>query len=100
MQAHPHVTCICFLGGDADHQYLANLIQNIKSIYKSVKIAIYSGFQEYDHTLGQVVDYYKMGPYRPECGPLNIKTTNQYMLKKHPAGYWENITYKFQKERD
>ena len=49
-------------------------------------------------------DYIKLGPYIPECGPLNQKTTNQRMylntgLSSSINGLigWKDITYKFWK---
>ena len=45
-------------------------------------------------------DYVKIGPYREEDGPINVKTTNQKMVKIHhdlERWYMEDITYKFWK---
>lgn len=94
-------TCICFMGGDNDHIHLAALCCNIKRKYPNIKLAMYSGFQEIDELLALYLDYYKVGPYIPERGPLNNPNTNQRMYKKvtkedHCTWQFEDITYKFQ----
>ena len=55
---------------------------------RSSKISIY----------GTILDYYKIGPYIPEKGPLNKNTTNQVMYKK-VDGEWKDITYRFQEKK-
>jgi anaerobic ribonucleoside-triphosphate reductase activating protein len=92
-----HCTCICFLGGDNDHTYLADLIDKIKAKH-NIKIAVYSGLSTLDNALLQRVDYYKVGPFIKEKGPLNNKNTNQRFYKISD-GKLMDITYKFQKER-
>jgi hypothetical protein len=32
--------------------------------------------------LWNTLDYYKIGPYVPQFGPLNSTTTNQHMYKR------------------
>lgn len=95
---NPHVSCICFLGGDNDHLALYHLCKMIKSYYPSLKLALYSGLDTMDPLLKEVLDYYKFGPYIPEYGPLNKTTTNQHFMKK-TGSHWEDITYKFQIEK-
>lgn len=34
---HKNFTCICFMGGDADHQYLYTLITKLKTRYPFLK---------------------------------------------------------------
>lgn len=86
------------MGGDSDHQYIHNLIEKLRPWYPQLKYALYSGLPTFDIDLKDSLDYYKFGPYRPECGPLNKKTTNQKFCKKD-NGIWRDITYIFQKER-
>lgn len=74
---NPHISCICFMGGDNDHTALYHLCKEIKSYYPSLKLAFYSGLTEADPVLKEVLDYYKIGPYIPKYGPLNLTTTNQ-----------------------
>lgn len=99
LKAHPHITCICFMGGDADHLYLYTLIQALKPLYPTLKFAMYSGFEEADEILQKVLDYYKVGPYIPHCGPLNCPTTNQHFWIKNADGIWEDHTSYFQQKK-
>ena len=43
---------------------------------------MYSGRQEMNKYLATLVDYYKVGPYIAEAGPMDKKTTNQRFYKK------------------
>lgn len=96
---HKNFTCICFMGGDADHQYLHDLITKLKARYPFLRWAMYSGIQTFDSQLGAVLDYYKCGPFIPSKGPLNQKTTNQIYWVKQSDGSWQDQTYLFQKEK-
>ena len=75
-----HITCICFMGGINDYSSLAKLMQAAKDL--GLKVAIYSGHNSFNSEIEPLVDYYKIGPFIPECGPLNKKTTNQKFYKK------------------
>ena len=77
---YPHITCVCFMGGINDYETLYHLMAHIK--YKGYKTALYSGHTEMQQDIMNVVDYYKVGPYIPECGPLNSPSTNQCFWKK------------------
>ena len=96
---HPHISCICFLGGDRDHNYLGTLIRSLKDLFSDKKFAMYSGFSDFDENLGKLLDYYKIGPFIPERGPLNSRNTNQVFLRKE-NGIWSDITYRFQREKE
>lgn len=99
LSKHPHISCICFMGGDRDHQYLASLIKDLKIVYPQMKFAMYSGIQDPDPQLEEILDYYKCGPFIPERGPLNKKTTNQiFWVKENKV--WKDETYLFQKVKD
>lgn len=74
------ISCVCFMGGINDYPTLANLMRHIK--YKGLKVALYSGHPEMCPEIADIADYYKIGPYIPEFGPLNHKTTNQKFFKK------------------
>ena len=96
MWKNQHITCVCFMGGINDYETLAELMKEVKEW--GLKVAIYSGHDYIEPTIEPYVDYYKVGPYKPKCGPLNQKTTNQKFFKKE-NNEWVDITYKFQKER-
>lgn len=93
-----HCSCICFMGGDNDHEALIILINSIRSIFPHLKFAMYSG-RLWDDRLAEVLDYYKVGPYLPNQGPLNQSTTNQHFFKKQ-NNCWSDITYRFQTKKE
>lgn len=76
------ISCIAFMGGDANVPYLQTLIYWVRTRYPELKIAWYSGREgplkrsELRH-----LDYIKMGPYIKERGPLNDKNTNQRLYR-------------------
>ena len=43
------ITCVCFMGGDQDDQYLAHLCDYIKTTDPMIKLAIYSGYRYSEH---------------------------------------------------
>lgn len=96
IKAHSDITCVLFMGGDANHLdifYLTNFIHNAFDL----KVAIYSGDDNLDSLLLGCLDYYKYGSYQEDKGPLNKKTTNQKLLKIRDNAV-DDITYKLQKE--
>lgn len=96
------ITCIAFMGGDSDIEYMQTLFCLVKSKYPKLKIAWYSGV---DRVLTKVdtkyIDYIKVGPYIKDRGPLNNPNTNQRMYKIHRTNGGStllmNITSKFWK---
>ena len=95
---HKHISCICFMGGDRYADQIVELAEQIKIHYPALKIAMYSGIQNRLPQLEKVLDYYKVGPFIPECGPMNVLTTNQHFWEKTQNG-WIDTTYKFQKRK-
>ena len=103
------ITCVCFMGGDADPEYVLKLAKFIKEKFP-IKTCWYSG-QDYEkiqhYRPYKSLDYLKVGPYKEECGGLDNPNTNQHLLKIEYAGttcngYQENwkfydITSKFWK---
>lgn len=98
VEKHPHITCICFMGGDANHEDIVKLCQSYHEYDPSMKFAMYSGDDSLDLDLVSVLDYYKIGHYNEERGPLNNPQTNQILYKKYDNKLID-ITYKFQKEK-
>ena len=49
-------------------------------------------------SLAEVLDYYKVGPYIPEFGPMDKISTNQHLYKKQ-NNQWIDITYRFQEKK-
>lgn len=94
IEQNKNITCVCFMGGDANHD---DIIELCKIIHDKTdkKTAMYSGDDELDPRLIEVLDYYKIGSYQKDKGPLSSPTTNQilyYIFNKE----LKDITYKFQ----
>lgn len=98
IEAHPHITCICFMGGDRWYDSIAVLILELRIHYPKLKWAMYSGRPTMHPFLSTILNYYKIGPYIEEYGPLNKNTTNQKFYQKI-ADEWVNITYRFQEKK-
>ena len=92
------ITCVCFMGGDAEPYDVANLAMHVKNKYKDMKTAWYSGKNELPEAFhAETFDYIKTGRYDARFGPLNSITTNQRMVKRLADGRVKDITSRFQK---
>lgn len=95
------ITCICFMGEGKNVDELKELVTYIREKYlDKYKLAVYSGrkavddwyfetfwvdfSKDHDQILVTYFDYIKVGPYKPEFGPLNKETTNQRMYVHNP----------------
>lgn len=102
------ISCIAFMGGDANVPYLHTLIYWTRTRYPKLKIAWYSGrdslLWQFKESEVANLDYIKIGSYIKERGPLNSRTTNQrlYKISHSPNGgsIVEDITKRFWKETD
>ena len=93
------ITCVCFMGGDAEPYDVANLAMHIKNRYKDMKTAWYSGKNELpDAFHAETFDYIKTGRYEAALGALDSRTTNQRMIKRLADGRVKDITSRFQKQ--
>lgn len=91
------ITCICFMGGDAESEWIATLAFKIKREFPELKIAWYSGRQYIpDNFPIRNFNYIKIGPYIPKLGGLDSPTTNQIMYQVIDNQLID-ITYKFWK---
>lgn len=90
------ITCICFMGGDADPSALVSLSHYVHRKYKSVKVGWYSGRQKAGspHTV-RAFDYIKFGPYVEALGGLKSKSTNQRLYMRKTDGQMADITPRF-----
>lgn len=88
------VTCVLFLGGDDIKQIeeLKECLQICKEA--GFKTGLYSGFNDIKEELLPLLDYYKIGSYKKECGGLKSPKTNQRLYKIN-NNKLEDITYKF-----
>lgn len=92
------VTCICFMGGDAEPEYINYLANYIRNNFKDLKIGWYSGKDTISNKINiQNFDYIKIGPYIESCGGLDKETTNQ-KLYKIINNTLEDITFEFHKK--
>lgn len=103
IESNKGITCISFMGGDSNVPYLLSLFNWVRTRHPDLKIAWYSGREEpLKRSYIVNLDYIKMGPYIKECGPINLKTTNQRMYKiyhyEEGGLKIEDITSKFWKD--
>lgn len=92
------ITCIAFMGGDAEPGEVDRLAAYVHWAYPAVKTAWYSGRAQLSPLVDlDNLDYYKLGPYLRHLGPLNSPTTNQRLYRKMEDGTWEDITGRLRK---
>lgn len=92
------ITCVCFMGGDAEPYDVANLSMYLKNKYNDLKTAWYSGKNTLPEAFHEeTFDYIKTGRYDARFGPLNSITTNQRMFKRLADGRVKDITERFQR---
>lgn len=75
------VNCFLFLGEGNDREALMSVASYIRTAYPDLSLAIYSGRENVEDDIYALFDYVKVGPYRPDCGPLNSTTTNQRLYR-------------------
>lgn len=99
MEYGDDITCISFMGGDADPKAVNSLACYIHERYPHFKVAWWSGRTVISSKVEKTdFDYIKIGPYIRHLGSLKSKTTNQHMLKKLPDGTFIDITSQFWKK--
>lgn len=97
------ITCVCFMGGDANPKGINDLATYISAKnmcgYKSLKIGWYSGKDELSEDIDiRLFDYIKLGHYDEKFGGLDKETTNQRLYKiAHDKESLIDITSKFWK---
>jgi len=86
------VTCLCFMGGDAEPQEVIRYAVFVKNkLSKTLKTAWYSGKPNIYAGAEFCFDYIKTGAYIAELGALTSPRTNQ-RLYKIENGCPKNIT--------
>ena len=92
------ITCIAFMGGDADPMYVNRLARFIHREYQGMKVAWYSGRQRVPSTVRKSdFDYIKVGPYIAHLGCLKDRTTNQRLYKRASGDDFTDVTSYFWK---
>lgn len=99
------ISCICFMGGDANHKYINELALFMKDEFPHLKVAWYSGSEEIPKEIDLWnFDYIKIKPYIEEKGPLTDINTNQKFYRVfHLSNYKSKLadwTYKFRRNND
>jgi anaerobic ribonucleoside-triphosphate reductase activating protein len=90
------ITCVAFMGGDADPKGINLLAEYIHEEHPTFKVAWYSGRLRVPAGVCKTdFDYLKIGPYIRHLGPLNKPTTNQRLYRQIENGRFEDITYRF-----
>ena len=95
------ITCISFMGGDGDPKGVDLLAQYVHEEHPQFKVAWYSGRLRVSPAVNKAdFDYIKIGPYIKHLGPLKSPTTNQRLYRLRDDGSFEDITYRFWRQRD
>lgn len=93
------ITCIAFMGGDADPKSVNQLALYIHETYPEFKVAWYSGRIRITSAICKMdFNYIKIGPYIKHLGPLKQPTTNQRLYRQMENGEFEDITSRFWKK--
>jgi anaerobic ribonucleoside-triphosphate reductase activating protein len=77
------ITCVCFMGGDAQAEEVAQLAVFVRRTAPAhLRTAWYSGRAQLpERRLQKCFDYIKIGPYIEALGPLDAPTTNQRLYR-------------------
>lgn len=94
------ITCVCFMGGDAEPGYVVMLAKYLHKTHPSLKVGWYSGRQCLPKDIDKTIfDYIKVGPYIEHLGCLKSDTTNQRLYKKAVGDGFTDITSRFWKKK-
>ena len=90
------ITCVAFMGGDADPAEVFRLAEHVKGL----KTAWYSGRPGTPNNLSTPIpfDFVKFGPYIESLGGLKSEKTNQRLYKR-VGDEWQDITSSFWKKQ-
>lgn len=93
------ITCVCFMGGDADPVAVNELARYVHQHHPSLKVGWYSGRQLIPKAVRKAdFDYIKVGPYLRHLGALKDRTTNQRLYRISPDDTMTDITSRFWKK--
>lgn len=95
------ITCICFMGGDSEPEYVDMLARYVHKAYPKMKVGWYSGRTRISSAVNKAdFDYIKVGPYIEHLGCLKSRTTNQRLYKRASGDDFTDITYRFWSGKD
>lgn len=90
------ITCLCFMGGDAEPTAVNQLARYLHREHPGYKVAWYSGRVLIPSVVNKPdFDYIKVGPYIKHLGCLKDRTTNQRLYKKAAGDDFTDITERF-----
>jgi len=93
------ISCVSMMGGDADPEYVAELLKGVRESHPGLKTCWYSGRGlEQAAPVLPFLDFIKVGPYMEDYGPLDSPSTNQRFYKVEPDGNLTDWTSKFLKK--
>lgn len=94
------ITCVCFMGGDAEPLEVMCLARYVKKQYEGkLKTGWYSGKDKLPEAFPiKDFDYIKIGGYKEELGPLKSETTNQRLYKVVNESEMQDVTSWFWKK--
>ena len=93
------ITCICFMGGDAEPKTVNQLARYIHENHPQYKVGWYSGRARVPQGVRKTdFDYIKLGPYIEHLGCLKDRTTNQRLYKRASGDDFLDITPRFWKK--
>lgn len=98
IETNKGISCVSFMGGDANPEEVSKLAKFVKTNFPSLKTSWYSGRSSLSDKirLGDF-NYIKIGPYIEERGGLENPNTNQVFYKVNLDNSLEDITYRFKK---
>lgn len=99
MRKYGHdITCLCFMGGDAEPDGVSSLAVYVKKAYPDINVGWYSGRTDAVSTTDcSPFDYIKTGPYIESAGGLKNPSTNQRLYRHNADGSMTDITHMFWK---
>lgn len=101
IEGNAGISCVLFSGGDKEPETIRKFAEHVHDKYPRLKTAMYSGATKAWKVLwdSKVLDYYKIGPWIKDKGPLDSPTTNQRLYKLIDGGYVD-ITHRFIEKKE
>ena len=95
------ITCVGFMGGDADPAEVDRLAEYVRCHHAGLKVGWYTGRTAISPLIDQQrFDYIKVGPYLRHLGGLDSPRTNQRMYRRCTDASFEDITSHFWKAHE
>lgn len=94
IEENPGITCVLFMGGDAEPTYVWELGKLVKDSTQ-LKVGWFSGRTQFPpEEIAQYFNYIKIGPYDRNRGGLRCVLTNQRLYKLENTRF-KDITYRY-----